>query len=442
MRKHIDTFNNEIFAPAVAVIQDLPWGNPMLLIKTVYTHFLSDSLYRNSIYLMLSTAIMAFFGFFFWMINARLYTPEQVGIATTLISVIGLIAGFSNLGLNVGLIRFLPTSRNKNELINSSLLISSATSLVLSVIFLLGLHIFSPKLLFLRENPIYVISFIVFAIALSNNSIVESIFVAYRSAKYILVKNSIMSITKLFLPIAFIALSAYGIFTAVGLANIIALALAFFILIKLFNFKIVYKHNLSEVKKISAYSFGNYIAGFLGGLPTMVLPIIITNKIGVAEAGYFYIAMMIASFIYIIPIATTQSLFAEGTYRVENMNEQIIKTAKFTALILFPITIIIILFGNLILSAFGKIYSTEAFIFLQLLAVSSIFVAINSICESILRLNNRVKDLININIFKTLLILLLCFLLIRIKLLGIGIAWVTGLAVVSIIYILDLIKKR
>lgn len=45
---------------------------------------------------MLSTAVQAFFGFFFWVINARLFTTEEVGIATTLISVMALIGTFSS----------------------------------------------------------------------------------------------------------------------------------------------------------------------------------------------------------------------------------------------------------------------------------------------------------------------------------------------------------
>jgi len=72
---------------------------------------LSDSLYRNSIYMMISTLIMSFLGFVFWMIVTRLYSASDVGLATTIISVMGLITSFSLLGLNVGLIKYLPTQR-------------------------------------------------------------------------------------------------------------------------------------------------------------------------------------------------------------------------------------------------------------------------------------------------------------------------------------------
>ena len=88
-------------------------------ISKLYNYLSNDSLYRNSIYLMLNTGVMAVFGFFFWMINARLYSAEQVGIGTTLISIMTLISSFSVLGLGTGLIRYLPTSERKNKKINA-----------------------------------------------------------------------------------------------------------------------------------------------------------------------------------------------------------------------------------------------------------------------------------------------------------------------------------
>jgi O-antigen/teichoic acid export membrane protein len=74
---------------------------------------------------MLSTGVMAVFGFFFWIIDARLYSAEQVGIGTTLISIMILISSFSILGLGNGIIRYLPTSERKNKrkiLLSASLL--------------------------------------------------------------------------------------------------------------------------------------------------------------------------------------------------------------------------------------------------------------------------------------------------------------------------------
>lgn len=435
MKKYIDIFNTEFLTPGLSGIRGLDPRHPIRTTKKIYTHFMSDSLYRNSIYLMASTFIMAFFGFFFWIINARLYTPEQVGIATTLISVMTLIASFSNLGLNVGLVRFLPNSDHKNELINSSFVLSSITAFVLSVGFLAGLHIFSPSLLFVRDNPIYALSFVLFVVALSNNTIAESLFVAYRSAKYTLIKNSVLSITKLALPVALIAFGAYGIFTAVGLANFIALVLSILILMRMFKYSIRLKQNFTEIKKIASYSFGNYIAGFIGGLPTMILPIIIVNELGPAEAGYFYIAMMIANLLFIIPQAITRSMFAEGSYGQLENKKLLRKALKLISIILIPMVVIFMLFGEYILLPFGKVYSSEAFMLLNILLASSIFVSLNYVFGTILNLKNKVNILLFQNLFFTIMLFIVSGILIDYKLTGIGISYLIASLASSFMYI-------
>ncbi|MDD4136119.1 MAG: oligosaccharide flippase family protein [Candidatus Shapirobacteria bacterium] len=386
-------------------------------------------------YMMLSTGIMAFFGFFFWIINARLFTPEQVGIATTLISVTGLIGGFSILGLNMGLIKYLPHSDNKNSKINSSFNINAIVSVLITIIFLIGLKFFSPKLLFLNSNLFYAITFIVFITATSLNTLVESVFVAYRSAKHILLKNFVLSVIKLGLPIFLVVFSAYGIFTAVGIANVIAFIFSIFLLIRNFNYQYKLEVDIKRLKKMASFSFGNYVAGFIGGFPAMVLPVIITNKINPQSTAYYYIAMMIANLIFIIPQATTQSLFAEGSHSETEMKDHIGKSIKIIAIILIPTIIITLLAGKYVLLVFGKSYSSEAFVFLQLLAVSSLFVAANSIFGTVLRVKNKIKGLIAASTINTVVVLALSYLLIEIKLLGIGIAWIVGQIATLIVYL-------
>ena len=119
--------------------------------KNVYKHVMTDPLYKNSLFDMASTFILGGLGFVFWIIIARLYKPENVGIATTLISIMTLFSSFTIMGLSTSLNRYLPKSANKNELINFSFVIVTLVTLVASVIFLLGLQIFSPQLLFLGK---------------------------------------------------------------------------------------------------------------------------------------------------------------------------------------------------------------------------------------------------------------------------------------------------
>jgi len=140
-------------------------------ISKFYNYLANDSLYKNSIYLMLSTGVTAVFGFFFWIINTRLYSAEQVGIGTTLISIMTLISSFSILGLRNGLIKYLPTSERKNEKINTSFILVGLTSIFISIFFLVFLKTFSPRLFFIRESIIFSLLFILAIVFCSLNII-------------------------------------------------------------------------------------------------------------------------------------------------------------------------------------------------------------------------------------------------------------------------------
>ena len=412
-------------------------------ISKFYNYLAIDSLYKNSIYLILSTGVMAVFGFFFWIINARLYSAEQVGIGTTLISIMTLISSFSLLGLGNSLIKYLPTSDKKNEKINTSFMFVGLTSIFISIFFLAFLKKFSPRLLFVRESIIFSLLFILFIVFSSLNIISESVFTAYRSSKFVLIKNTISSIVKLILPIFLVALGAYGIFVSMGIAMAVAFLVSLVFLFLRFNYLPKPIIDRIVVKRMTKFSLGNYIAGFIGGLPVMVLPILITNSIGAKFSAYFYMDMMIANLLYIISMATSQSLFAESSYSETELKVHLKKAIKIISIIIIPAIIVTSLFGNYILLAFGKEYSYEGFILLKFLSISGIFISINAIGSAILKIKQKIKLLILLSLINTTVILSLSVFFIKMNLfgiIGVGIGWIVGQGIISVIYLL-FIKK-
>lgn len=410
------------------------------MIKKTYSLITSEPLYANSIFLMASTLVMAVLGFFFWIINARLFDAEQIGLATTSISVITLLSSISLLGLNAGLIRFLPSSKRKNEKINTSFMLVILAAVTLSIVYLLGIHIFSPKLQFIRENIIYSALFILIMVFAALNIMIENIFVAYRSTKYVLFKNIIISISKLVLPFLLISFGAYGIFISFGLSTVIACLLSILILTIKFEYLIKLAISKKVVKKMTKFSFNNYVAGIIGGIPIGILPILITNKVGATTSAYFYIGMMIANLIYVIPIATSQSFFAEGSYDDSELLPLLKKAGKIIAILMVPAILITFLFGNYILLAFGEKYSSEGFTFLKLIALAGVFVALNQLGSIVLHIRHKISLVIIVNIINVATTLSLSYLFISEKLIGVGIAWIIGQLVSSLVYIV-VIKK-
>jgi O-antigen/teichoic acid export membrane protein len=256
----------------------------------------------------------------------------------------------------------------------------------------------------------------------------------------VLIKNTISSIVKIILPIFLVALGAYGIVVSMGIAVSVAFLVSLVFLILRFNYSPKPIIDRIVVKKMTKFSLGNYIAGFIGGLPVMVLPILITNSIGAKFSAYFYLDMMIANLLYIIPFATSQSLFAEGSYGEIELKVHLKKAIKIISIIIIPAIIVTFLFGKYILLAFGKEYSSEGVIFLQILAISGIFLSINYIGNSIFYIKHRIKLVILVNLLGASIILSLSIMLIHQNLLGIGVGWMLGQGIISVIY-LFFIKK-
>ena len=69
---------------------------------------LSDPLFKNAYFLMFSSLTSAGSSFFFWVIAARFYSTADIGLASAIISAMGLISILSLLDFGISLVRFLP----------------------------------------------------------------------------------------------------------------------------------------------------------------------------------------------------------------------------------------------------------------------------------------------------------------------------------------------
>ena len=83
---------------------------------------------------MLSTFVLAATGFVFWVFVANAYDTATVGLATTLLSVSGLLSLLGLAGFDTTFVRYLPGSKNKNDYINSGFVVVTIFSSVLAIV--------------------------------------------------------------------------------------------------------------------------------------------------------------------------------------------------------------------------------------------------------------------------------------------------------------------
>jgi O-antigen/teichoic acid export membrane protein len=189
---------------------------------------LNDPLFKNAYFLMLSSISSAGSGFFFWLIAARFYTAEDVGLASAIIAAMGLISMLSLLGFDISLVRFLPEREDKKELINTCLTISFIFSLALTMIFIAGIDTWSPSLSIIRDNKFLLLIFVVFTAILPLSGLQkEGVFVGFRKTEY-----SFFQTIAIFVRLAIVpflaAFGALGIYAAYGLTPVLAFGLGIF----------------------------------------------------------------------------------------------------------------------------------------------------------------------------------------------------------------------
>ena len=400
---------------------------------------LATPLYANALYLMLSTIVTSLCGFFFWLIAARFYSEAVVGYSSAIISALNLLAALSLVGLNISLVRFLPQADNPRKMINTCFTLSSLASLLAAAIFLAGLDFWSPALSFVRENAIFCLAFLFFAVLWTLSLLIDYAFLAKRRTGFTLSKNTIFSLLKLPLPVLLaLYFQTFGVVVSWGIALAVALAVAMLIFLPRVQdgYRPLPALDLGVLKKQWRYSSGNYLVNILSTAPGYLLPLMVVNLLGAEQNAYFYIAWMMANLFFIIPGAASSSLFAEGSHFEDRLRENVVKSLKSTFLLLVPATILLAAAGKWLLLVFGHDYSLNALPLLWVLCLSSLPSGVNYIYTGILRVTGRITELIIIWGFIAIGALVISYLLLPLTgIIGIGYAWL-GVQLIVAIYIL------
>jgi len=362
-----------------------------------FRKFYNDSLVKNFFYLMMTNLLNLILGFFFWIVVARYYSPDEVGTTSAILSSMSLISMISTLGFQTAFIFYLPRDRiNASRIINSCITSSIAASLVFSFVFILGLNIWAPVLKSIFNDLKFVILFVTVTIVTTISGHISSAFIAGRRSSFHMTKETLFGFFKI-LPLQMLSVfGAIGIFMAWGIGVMISVAIGFFFL------SVVWKGYLPAlmldpiIKNMAGYSIGNYLAEIFYTLPRLVLPIMIVNLVSAESTGFFYIAMMIGGLLYGIPQSISNSLLAESSDGGE-LWHKVKKSIKLNAVILFPGVIFFVFFGKFVLNIFNPLYAENASITLLILTIASLPVSINTLFTAVRNVQKRVSSVVKIN---------------------------------------------
>jgi len=356
-------------------------------------------LYTSSLALTATSLVNAASGFVFWVAAARLFRPEAVGAGAALISAAGFLLWVSSLGLEAGIIKYLPQAPDSSALANAYLTVSSLAGGVAAGAFLATLPLWSPALAFIRQGPLAALVFLGVVVAGANCALVDYTFVALRRSQLTFARTLTQALLKLLLLIALASLpsKALGIFASWGIATVISLVVA----LRLFLPRALpgYRPRLSSGRRISGamarFSLANYLcSGLFNVAPLSLIPLIVVNVLGARANAYSYVGWGAAAPLLAIPGAVATSLFAEGSHQDQPLASNVARSFKAASVLLLPAVAVMLVAGDRLLLLFGRDYSQETTGVLRVVAASALPVAVTAIYLGIARVQHRLKPLV------------------------------------------------
>ena len=401
-----------------------------------YRHFMHDSLRRSSSFLLISAAVGAIFSFGFWLICAHLTSSRQIGYAVTLTAYVSLISTIATLGLTNAVIRFLPNHKDKDTYFSTVLAITLISSAAIGALLITSIRYLSPKLGFAIANPEIFGLLLFIAVISSVGSIADASLLAQKDTKNILIKALWSHPLRILLPFVFIDLKLVSILVIYAITLFIGTA---------FEFYILYKHHhkrrsidLSSLFNTYQFTAGNFAGTIFGVLPATLVPAIVLNRLGPSLAAYFYIAMQFSSFLSLICSSSAQAFLSEASNDKDAgaYMHHLVKAFKNLYSLLIPAALLMALIGTQILRFYGYDYYSHGAILLILLCISSLFIGINWLGDSLLNVQKRPFAYGAMNAINAIFVVVMVYAFANRGLTAIGFVWLFTQIVVVIIYLI------
>lgn len=363
-------------------------------------------LYRNAIFLMMSSTIGLALGFVFWVITLRVYSENDAGFALALMNTISFLAGLASLGLGIGIIRFLPETDDPSALVNTSLSIAGAVGGLLGLVFALGVPIWAPDLGFVLETPVYLVVIVLTSMAYAFAPILDQTAIAVRRADLSTLRTLVFSVLKIPLPLLFVLWFSgplggrLGVFLSIAIAFGASVLLLGLVLLPrvIPGFRPRPRLSRRRVRPIFAFSLGNWLAGVIGSAAILLQSILILNVLGgngASSVAYFYAAFTIAGLLYVIPQATMTSFLAEASHLETHRRRDERKAVALSVGLLVPGILAVWFLAPVLMGLFEKPGYVEFGTWpLRILSLAAIPVFLNGVLVTRVRIRKQVWPLI------------------------------------------------
>jgi O-antigen/teichoic acid export membrane protein len=427
----------------------------------------SDSLVRNSLYIMATTVVTAGLGYVFWAVAAHDFTRQEIGIGSAIISLCSTASLLVYLGPSAMLIERLPARERSEEWTRVLYRVCLATAAVTAAATAAALPVLlvskDYRSFFTAVAPIIIA--VVGAAAWTLVNLLGAAFIAARRAGRLLSIQTLISAAKLLLilPLATAGVGAAGVVDAWVASAIIGIGVGVVWLVPGMRLghrpgqhpHVAHRRQRRRLRRAESAALrsgpdaprrarrlraagrsgaeyarrllGQHLTSVGGAVTPLVLPVLVVIRLGDTANAYFYITEMMCGIFFMVSPSVAAATFAEGVQAHADLRSVVVKALRVIAVMLVPPMIVMIIGGRLILGLYGASYSAAGYGLLVLLAVAAVPDAVSNVAVSICRVTQRLaySSLINLGILVVTL-LGAWILMPTLGIAGVGVAWLAA----------------
>lgn len=352
----------------------------------------------NAASLLGTAVITSGLGYLYWLLAARQFPVEAVGLAGALVSAMMLLANVGVLGLGTLLVSEIPRqSGHPGPLILTATVVGAAASIVLGLVFALLAGSVSAEFAFLAGEPLIGIVFAIGVSVMAISLILDQASVGMLRGDLQLIRNSSFGLLKLaflaalaWLGVANTALGIYGTWAAGGIVSVMIPAVMVLWSLRGRLAFAACRPRLSTLRGLGRSAGGHHALNLALLAPGLCLPVVVTALLSPTVNAYFYSAVMMASLVWAGPAALASMVHAVGVRTPSELGRRTSFSLALSALGGLAATGVVLVTAELLLGLFGDDYATEASSTLRLLTIAVFPILVKYHFVAIARVTGRV----------------------------------------------------
>jgi O-antigen/teichoic acid export membrane protein len=322
---------------------------------------------------MIGTSIVtALLGAAFWLVAARQFSQTAVGVGSAAVSAMTLLGFLATVGLGTLLMGELPRrTEQRRGLVDAALVVSAAIGALLGLGFALVVPLLSSSFDPLSSTPAAILVFAAGTGLTGAAFVLDQALIGLLRGSLQLARNVAFSVIKLVGLFAVATLVAKAGSVWIYSTWVAGIALSLIVLARFYRREPEdpRRPSFDVLRKMRRSAVTHHAFNLALRIPDLVLPIIVVSLLSASANASFYIAWMIASLLFAVPLALSTVLYAIGSGDSTGLAERFRLTLRTSMAVGLLGNLVLLVAAGPLLHAFGASYADDATVTLHILAL-------------------------------------------------------------------------